>query len=75
MFSVIFPGQGSQIVGMTSEFYSKYDFIKKLYKEADETLNFPISKLNKKEPSDRVYQSYRKVLKEGRRAAFLDYSL
>ena len=42
MFSVIFPGQGSQIVGMTSEFYSKYDFIKKLYKEADETLNFPI---------------------------------
>ena len=45
MFSVIFPGQGSQIVGMRSEFYSKYDFIKKLYKEADETLNFPISKL------------------------------
>ena len=45
MFSVIFPGQGSQIVGMTSEFYSKYDLIKKLYKEADEVLNYPISKL------------------------------
>ena len=54
MFSVIFPGQGSQIVGMTSEFYSKYDFIKKLYKEADEILNFPISKLILEGPKDQL---------------------
>ena len=45
MFSVIFPGQGSQIVGMGKDFYDKYDLVKKLFKEADDTLNFSISKL------------------------------
>jgi len=45
MFSVIFPGQGSQIVGMGKEFYSKYDLVKNLFKEADEILNFPLSRL------------------------------
>ena len=45
MFSVIFPGQGSQIVGMGREFYEKFDFVKSLFNEADETLNYPISKL------------------------------
>ena len=45
MFSVIFPGQGSQIVGMGKEFYDKFDLVKNLFKEADDTLNFSISKL------------------------------
>jgi [acyl-carrier-protein] S-malonyltransferase len=45
MFSVIFPGQGSQMVGMGREFYDKFDLVKKFFKEADETLNFSISKL------------------------------
>ena len=45
MFSVIFPGQGSQVVGMSSDLYNKFELIKKLYKEADEVLNYPISKL------------------------------
>ena len=45
MFSVIFPGQGSQIVGMGKEFYDKFDLVKKLFKEADESLNFPLSKI------------------------------
>tara|TARA_B100001173_G_scaffold305930_1_gene312029 strand:- start:752 stop:1678 length:927 start_codon:yes stop_codon:yes gene_type:complete len=45
MFSVIFPGQGSQIVGMGKEFYEKFDLVKKIFNEADETLGFPLSKL------------------------------
>ena len=45
MFSVIFPGQGSQIIGMGKEFYDKYDLVKNLFKEADDTLNFSLSKL------------------------------
>jgi [acyl-carrier-protein] S-malonyltransferase len=45
MFSVIFPGQGSQSIGMGKEFYDKYQLVKDLFKEADEYLNFNISGL------------------------------
>lgn len=45
MFSVIFPGQGSQIVGMGKEFFDKYEIVKKLFQEADDTLNLNISKI------------------------------
>ena len=45
MFSVIFPGQGSQMVGMGKEFYEKYEIVKKLFKEADEVLGLNISKI------------------------------
>ena len=45
MFSVIFPGQGSQMVGMGKEFYDNFDLVKNLFQEADEILNFSISKL------------------------------
>ena len=45
MFSVIFPGQGSQIVGMGKEFYDKYEIVKKLFKDANEALGVNISKI------------------------------
>ena len=45
MFSVVFPGQGSQIVGMGKDLYDKYSLVQNLFKEADETLKFSISKL------------------------------
>jgi [acyl-carrier-protein] S-malonyltransferase len=54
MFSVIFPGQGSQIVGMGKEFHDKFDLVKNLFKEADDTLNFPISKLILEGPKEEL---------------------
>jgi len=45
MFSVIFPGQGSQLVGMGKDFYDKYTLVQDLFKEADDTLGFSLSNL------------------------------
>tara|TARA_Y100000768_G_scaffold222021_1_gene167359 strand:+ start:228 stop:1154 length:927 start_codon:yes stop_codon:yes gene_type:complete len=45
MFSVIFPGQGSQIVGMGKEFFDKYEIVKKLFREADEILETNLSEI------------------------------
>ena len=45
MSALLFPGQGSQVVGMGSEFHTNFELVKKIFKEADEKLNYPISKL------------------------------
>jgi [acyl-carrier-protein] S-malonyltransferase len=45
MFSVIFPGQGSQLVGMGKNLHDKYDLVKNLFQEADDTLGFSLSNI------------------------------
>ena len=45
MFSVVFPGQVSQTIGMGKDFYDKFNVVKDLFKEADEALNFSLSKI------------------------------
>ena len=54
MFSLIFPGQGSQTVGMGKEFYEKFDRVKNIFNKADEVLNFPIKKLILEGPKDQL---------------------
>ena len=52
MFSVIFPGQGSQIVGMGKDLHHKYSLVQDLFKEADDTLGFSLSNLILNGPKD-----------------------
>ena len=54
MFSVIFPGQGSQIVGMGKEFYDRYELVKNLFKETDEVLRLPLSKIILEGPKEKL---------------------
>tara|TARA_B100000900_G_scaffold268892_1_gene229565 strand:- start:972 stop:1898 length:927 start_codon:yes stop_codon:yes gene_type:complete len=54
MFSVIFPGQGSQFIGMGKEFYEKYNLVKDLFKAADEALDLPLSKIILEGPKDEL---------------------
>ncbi len=54
MFSVIFPGQGSQIVGMGKEFYDKFEIVKNLFKKADDVLGIPLSKIILEGPKEKL---------------------
>ena len=54
MSALLFPGQGSQVVGMCSEFYANFQLVKKIFKEADEKLNYPITKLILEGPTEQL---------------------
>ncbi len=41
----LFPGQGSQAVGMGKAFYDRFSLARKLFRTADEVLGYPVSKL------------------------------
>jgi len=57
MFSVIFPGQGSQSVGMAKNLYNNYRFIKELFDKADEILGFYLSKIILEGPKEELDQT------------------
>ena len=45
MRAILFPGQGSQYVGMGSDFYKTFESVKKVFDTVDKTLGFSLSKL------------------------------
>ena len=57
MFSVVFPGQGSQSVGMATNLYNSYSYVKELFEIADETLGFSLSKLILEGPKEQLDQT------------------
>ena len=54
MFSLVFPGQGSQTIGMGKDFYENYDLVKDLFKKADESLGTSLSKIILEGPKDEL---------------------
>ncbi len=54
MSAFLFPGQGSQIVGMGLEFYNSFELVKKIFKDADDKLQYPISKMILEGPEDKL---------------------
>ena len=57
MFSVLFPGQGSQSVGMAKELHDNFEYVKNLFSEADDVLNLSISKLIFEGPKELLDQT------------------
>ncbi|MEK9638757.1 MAG: ACP S-malonyltransferase [Pelagibacteraceae bacterium] len=54
MRAILFPGQGSQVVGMGSEFYNNFPFVKELFSKADDQLKFKISKIILEGPEEEL---------------------
>ena len=54
MRAVLFPGQGSQYIGMGFDFYKKFDLVKKNFSIVDETLGYPLSKIILEGPEEKL---------------------
>ena len=54
MKAILFPGQGSQYVGMASDFYKKFDIVKKIFEKVDNTLGYSLSEIILNGPTDKL---------------------
>ena len=54
MQAVLFPGQGSQYVGMGSDFYEKFNLVKEIFQKVDETLGFSLSNIILNGPDEKL---------------------
>jgi [acyl-carrier-protein] S-malonyltransferase len=54
MRAFLFPGQGSQYVGMALDFYKKYDEVKKIFDSVDKTLGYSLSNIILNGPEDKL---------------------
>lgn len=55
--ALLFPGQGSQIIGMGSEFYQEYDVVREIFDMAEETVKMHVSNLCFKGPIEDLTQT------------------
>ena len=52
--AIVFPGQGSQVVGMGKDLYENFDSAKKVFKKVDEILGINLSKIMFEGPQDEL---------------------
>src|SRR5450432_583840 len=52
--ALLFPGQGSQAVGMGKELFDKYPLARQTFDEADDALGYKISQLCFEGPEDQL---------------------
>ena len=57
MISVVFPGQGSQKVGMGLDLYKKFDYVKAIFNDADNILGYKISEIILNGPQEKLSQT------------------
>ncbi|MFC2049837.1 ACP S-malonyltransferase [Chloroflexota bacterium] len=53
----VFPGQGSQKVGMGADLHARYPSARAVFEEVDETLGFPLSQLCFQGPEEELVQT------------------
>ncbi len=57
MISVVFPGQGSQKVGMGLDLFNKFEHVKRIFNYADQIVNYKISDLILNGPQEKLNQT------------------
>lgn len=55
---IVFPGQGSQYIGMGRDLYDRFDYVRDMFATADRVLGFPMTDLCFNGPEDELRQTY-----------------
>ena len=58
MLSFIFPGQGSQYVGMGKSLFDNYPLARQIYEDASSILGFDVAEVSFNGPEDELVKTY-----------------